>query len=74
LGLAENEVDVPDEQGYRASHYAAIKGYNLCLARLLDAGANPNALDVNMKSPVNYGEFLANDRLLRVSYYVHFCS
>ncbi len=30
----------------------------MCLAALLDAGANPNALDANLKSPIYYGEFI----------------
>jgi ankyrin repeat protein len=56
--IEKHEIDVPDELGYRASHYAAITGNNMCLAILLDAGANPNALDASMKSPIYYGEFL----------------
>jgi len=57
-GLEGNEVDIPDQQGFRASHYATVLGNNMCLAALLDAGANPNALDPNMRTPVSYGKFL----------------
>lgn len=66
LGLPKNEIDVPDHAGYRASHYAAIKGYNLCLVRLLDAGANPNALDVHMKTPIDYASERKNVRALEM--------
>jgi len=42
----------------------------LCLIRLLDAGANPNALDVHMKTPIDYGEFRGSVMLAKDIYFL----
>lgn len=46
-----------DASGYTALHYAAMYGNDECLTVLLDAGADPNALDIFNRTPMHRGKY-----------------
>lgn len=49
----ESDVNVTNEEGETALHFAADRGHSRCVAMLLAAGANPNATDSDGISVLN---------------------
>lgn len=58
LLLATDGIDVnkPDIDGYTALHRAASRGYIDSVKLLINAGADPNAIDENGKTPADFAE------------------
>uniref|UniRef100_A0A7S2K781 PH domain-containing protein n=1 Tax=Leptocylindrus danicus TaxID=163516 RepID=A0A7S2K781_9STRA len=52
-GANSASINKGDSSGYTALHYAAMYGNDECLTVLLDAGADPNALDIFNKTPLH---------------------
>ena len=49
-------VDAPDMLGRTALHFAAAKGKDLLVTRLIELGANPHAQDVSGRAPHPYAK------------------
>mmetsp|Transcript_38466 Transcript_38466/g.56651 ORF Transcript_38466/g.56651 Transcript_38466/m.56651 type:complete len:180 (-) Transcript_38466:78-617(-) len=66
LVATRKSIDMLDSSGYTALHYAAMKGHNVCIVMLLDAGADPNATDRDMRTPIYYAAKSRNVRALEM--------